>query len=362
VIQRAGGLPPLLSLLVVVLCVAALAPAAGAADAHVLVTRPALARIAVGPAVVPDALLTGKRERTLLASATWGGQYATPDGQTVTIQVSDAYPQDQSLPQHWADFLGSLVHGPELSRLVMYLAPQDEVSQVCGPGALACYGATQSTLLASPEDPAPDFSAEAVITHEYGHHVAANRTNAPFDAIDYGTKRWSSYEQICAGAQTGRFFPGAESEPNYQLNPGEAFAETYRVLNERRAGLPEPPWQVVSQSLYPDDIALAAVQQDVLSPWTTATATTKTAKLSKRTKSHTFTLATPLDGELNASVRGPAHSRTSIVVLQGAKQLTRASGGSRVTASVTICGPRTVKIRVARTAGAGTFRLVVAKP
>jgi hypothetical protein len=236
------------------------------------------------------------------------------------------------------------------------------VQQTCGSGALACYGATESTLLASAEDPAPDFSAEAVVTHEYGHHVAANRSNPPWDAIDYGTKRWASYEQVCAGAQTGKFFPGAESEPNYQLNPGEAFAETYRVLNERKAGLAEPPWQVVSESLYPDDNALAAVEQDVLSPWTAPTGTTKTAKLSKNAKSRTFTFATSLDGNLNASVRGPARSGISIVVLQATKQLTHASGGSRVAASATICGQRTVKIRVTRTAGAGTFRLVVAKP
>jgi hypothetical protein len=350
----------------VVLCSAALAVfAAGAAGAQASRSAPVyprLSRIAAGPAFVPDAVLPRKTGRRLLASSSWGGQYTTADGQTVTIRVSDSIPQDPALPQRWADFLDSLVHGSELSSLTMYLAPQSEVQDTCGESALACYGGAQDTLLAPAEDPSPEFSAEAVVTHEYGHHVAANRSNAPWDAIDYGTKRWASYEQVCSGSQTGKLFPGAESQPRYQLNPGEAFAETYRVLNERKAGVAEPPWEVVSQSLYPDDAALAAVEQDVLSPWTGVTTTTMTARLSKKVATRAFTLATPLDGNLSAGVTGPARSRVSIDVLQGTNLLAHGTGGRRASASTTICGQRTLRIRVTRRAGAGTFRLVVAKP
>ncbi|HEY7207359.1 MAG TPA: hypothetical protein VH416_03885 [Gaiellaceae bacterium] len=352
-------------LLGVVLCVAALvAPAAGAADAHGARSRPVVpqvARIAVGPAAVPDAALSPSRARTVLASSSWGGQYTTASGETVTILVSDSYPQDQTLPQQWANFLGSLVHGPELSKLTMFLAPAAEVEGTCGEGALACYSAADSTLVAPAEDPSPEFSAEAVVTHEYGHHVAANRSDAPWRALDYGTKRWASYEQVCSGAQTGKFFPGAESQPNYQLNPGEAFAETFRVLNERTAGLTEPPWQVVSQSLYPDDAALAAVQQDVTAPWLGATVFTRTGSVAK-TKSRTFTVATPLDGTLRASVRGTAGSRLAVRVLRGTTLLAHGLGGRSATASATICGQRAVRIKVTRLAGSGAFKLAIAKP
>ena len=65
----------------------------------------------------------------------------------------------------------------------------------------------------------------------HGHHIAANRSNAPWLALDWGTKRWATRMSICArrGARTA--FPGDEGD-NYSLNPGEAFAEAYRVLVE----------------------------------------------------------------------------------------------------------------------------------
>ena len=135
----------------------------------------------------------------------------------------------------------------------MYLAPIAEVEVQCGPQALACYSASQSLLIAPAEEVEEGVTPEAVVTHEYGHHIAAHRSNAPWTAIDTGTKRWASYLQVCAKADTGTLFPGAEDFSHYQLNPGEGFAEQYRVLNQRRAGLPETAWDVVAQSLYPDD-------------------------------------------------------------------------------------------------------------
>ena len=38
------------------------------------------------------------------------------------------------------------------------------------------------------------------------------------------------------------------------------------MLNERRAGLPESPWEVVDQSLYPDQTALDLLALDVTTP------------------------------------------------------------------------------------------------
>ena len=56
--------------------------------------------------------------------------------------------------------------------------------------------------------PSRDLSAEAIIAHEYGHHVAANRSNAPWAALDWGTKRWATYIQVCGRARDGRALPG----------------------------------------------------------------------------------------------------------------------------------------------------------
>jgi hypothetical protein len=241
------------------------------------------------------------------------------------------------------------------------------VQHVCGAQALACYSPDTSTLVVPGDDPDSSVSAEAVAAHEYGHHVAAHRTDAPWPAIDYGTKRWSSYEQVCARTRTSDLFPGAEDIPNYTRNPGEAFAETFRVLNERRLGLPETPWNIVTQSLYPNATALDLLQQDVTTPWTKPTTTVLTGTFrTTGAKLRTYTLATSLDGTLAVTLRAPAHSRLSLNLVAG----TGASLGATSTTpsararsvQTTICGTRSLRLRLTRVAGSGPFRIAVSKP
>ena len=157
----------------------------------------------------------------------------------------------------------SLVHGPELATVSIHLAPLSEVQAHCGSRALACYGPRGATIYASADDPEPGTSAKGALAHEYGHHVAYSRANPPFAAVDYGTKRWASYENVCSRTFDGDLFPGAEDSRLYMFNPGEAFAETYRVLNQQRLGLPQEPWSIVTTSLYPDATALSLLEQDV---------------------------------------------------------------------------------------------------
>src|SRR4029077_8203657 len=128
----------------------------------------------------------------------WGGSYPTGDslGTSVQIQVSDTYPVDQALPQDWATYLGTLVHGPEISRLTLNLVPEGVVQTTCGAQALACYDPGRSAIYVSPDDQLDAPPAEMIVTHEFGHHLANNSDDAPWQALDYGTKRWSSYENI----------------------------------------------------------------------------------------------------------------------------------------------------------------------
>src|SRR5919198_1456099 len=189
----------------------------------------------------------------------WGGRYNTPTGEPVTVYVSDSYPQDPAIPQRWANFLDSLVHGPELAQVTAYLAPLDEVQLVCGADALACYSPTESLLVAPGEAPAADISAEAVVT--------------------------------------------------YELNPGEAFAESYRVLNQHKAGVAETPWDIVDQRLYPTADALTLLEQDVTAPWTKPTQTAYRGSLRGGTRSRAYTVATGPDGSLRLSLRAPAGGR-----------------------------------------------------
>src|SRR5919201_1875156 len=175
---------------------AAAAPAADAAPAA-LKSPSALAIGRSGTAIRDAVLATAGVRRLQAARDYWGGTYTAFTGETVVIHVSTTYPQDDARAQRWADFLAGLIHGSELSGLTAYLAPLDEVQQICGDQALACYSSRLQLLVSPGDDPAVDTSAEAVITHEYGHHVAANRANPPWSALTYGTKRWASYEQVC---------------------------------------------------------------------------------------------------------------------------------------------------------------------
>ena len=97
---------------------------------------------------------------------------------------------------------------------------------------------------------------------------------------------------------SGVLVPGAEDAVQYTENPGEGWAEGYRVLNEHKAGRPETPWQIVDQALYPTAAALTAAEQDVTTPWETGTTTTQTAALTRTKKTQIFTVATPTRRQL----------------------------------------------------------------
>lgn len=270
---------------------------------------------------------------------------------------------DPTLGQHWADVLAGLLHGPELSTVTLYAATFDRVRQVCGAGALGCYDGQSDSIVAIAQD-IRGVSAQSVVTHEYGHHIANTRSNDPWPAVDWGTKRWASYENVCAKAQSGALVPGNEGS-FYDLNPGEAFAEDYRLLNERRQGLPESPWEVVNPSLYPDQTALDLLAQDITSPWTQDTTTTYRAVLGPRASGRGFRISTPLDGDFTATLSSPAKAKLLLRLVDPAtgKVLAAEPPALRVaSAQVTVCGQRTIQVQVKRVAGAGTFTLSVSKP
>lgn len=310
---------------------------------------------------IPTTTLTPAAGERLEAAAVWGGPYTASTGESVTLYLSDTYPKEPATAQRWVEFLASLVHGPELSTINAYVLPLREVQTYCGRQALACYSPGRSMLVTPGENPAADVSAEGIIAHEYGHHVAAARDNAPWLALDYGTKRWASYLQMCSRAARGEVFPGDE-RGNYRLNPGEGFAESYRVLNERRLGLLESRWSIVSTLFQPDATALALLEQDVLQPWT-ATTTAPRAFSGKRNRA--YTIATPLDGTMAVRVGSVGKkTRYRVDVLAAGRRLaqrTTSAGGSSAT-PVRLCGERSVQIRLTRTAGTGGFTLSVSTP
>ena len=196
------------------------------------------------------------------------------------------------------------------------------------------------------------------MTHEYGHHVANTRRNDPWEGVDWGTKRWASYVNVCARSKSGELFPGDEGSA-YTLNPGEAFAEDYRVLNERRAGLTESPWEVVDTRFYPDQAALDAVALDVTSPWVGATTSTYTGAFTRGATGRGFRVATPLDGDFTATLTSPSKARLTLRIVDPATGSVLAVDGSPLrtkTLSLAVCGQRTIQVQVRRVSGGGTSR------
>jgi hypothetical protein len=242
------------------------------------------------------------------------------------------------------------------------LSTDSEISRTCGQDALACYSNRGALLYAPGEDPSSSLSAEAVIAHEYGHHVAANRSNSPWEALDWGPKRWASSMQVCAATKQGRLYPGAEDPVRYEENPGEAWAETYRVLNQRRLGVPESPWEIVSQSLYPSSAALTAAEQDVTTPWTANATSTLTGSVTRKSRTRAYTVTTPLDGTLKLTLRTSRSLRVSLDVFASSARVAHAAGAGTLGRSTTVCGTRAYRLRVTELKGRGSFQLAVSKP
>jgi hypothetical protein len=292
-----------------------------------------------------------------------GGPITTSTGETVDVRVSDALPLETSTPEGWAEFLAKLTHGPELARLTTFIVTFDEVQEICGSRAIGCYG--QNRMVA-PGEIAADISPEEVVRHEYGHHVASHRVNAPWAAVDWGPKRWASAANVCAKVSRREAFPGDEG-PNYALNPGEAWAETYRLMDERKVGITTATWPIVSRSFFPSEAALASAEQDVLSPWTAARTTLSTRVFGRRTpRIWWIPLATPLDGSLRISAALP-EGATSEVALVAANRRTvvrRAQWvGQRVKRlDSPICGQRSAFVRVTHKGALGRVRVSVSTP
>ena len=296
----------------------------------------------------PGAIVRRDRLAARAALSWHCGPTVASTGETVRILVSDTYALGAPACETWAEFLVQLSHGPEIAKLTTYIAPIDEVESVCGARALGCYSADEMVSMgeAFPDGTTP----EEVVRHEYGHHIAMNRLNPPWKAIDTGPKYWASAMQVCSRAKRSEVFPGDEGS-QYELNPGEGWAETYRVMDERRAGIATSNWATVSQLFYPTDALLQAAEKDVLQPWKEgqrlvfSRAFTKTGK-----KVWLIRVSTPLDGNLvvNAVVPKAAAYEVALLAANGRTLLGKAAPAGPKTRRVVdqVCGQRTLFVRV----------------
>jgi hypothetical protein len=272
--------------------------------------------------------------------------YTASTGEPVDVSVSASYPVDDQVGQQWADFFASLLHGPELRLLRAHVAPLPEVQAICGARAVGCYGDDQLIVT---NEPALGFAPDEVARHEYGHHIARNGLNSPWPAIDWGPKRWATSAKICGRVRSRTAYPGDEFLL-YRLNPGEAFAEAYRVLIDRRRGQTRPSWPLVDPSFYPDSGTLAAIEQDVVSPWVGPTTRRLHVHIPDGSRSvRAQRVATPLDGTLTVRITLPTGSRADLALLTGNGRTVLATAHAtrgRIMLGYRVCGQRSITIRL----------------
>ncbi len=298
------------------------------------------------------------------SSIAWaGGPTTAATGETVTVYVSAALPPELGTPQMWADFLAGLVHGPEISALTAYIATFAEMQEVCGEYALGCY---EGDRMVSMGETMFGITAAEVIRHEYGHHIALHRVNSPWLAIDWGPKNWASTVDVCRRAEEQTAYPGDEGD-HYSLNPGEAWAETYRLLDESRAGATGSGWQIIDSSFYPDAAALQAAESDVLQPWTVGRNTVFRRTFTARGKRvWLIPLDARLDGLLEITMTLPRNGLHEFELVTGdrttvlQKGLWASTTTKRIT--TTICGERSFLLRVTQKGAFGRVTVTAATP
>jgi hypothetical protein len=311
---------------------------------------------------VPDAAL-GK----VLPRSPWAGKarasiaerlYVTPSGAGVQVAVSPSYVAQPDIAQSYAEFLDSLPHGDEIRTLNVYIAPPREISDLCGDDALACYTPDGYRMFVPGEelDASTGLEARYVVAHEYGHHIAASRSNAPLDALAYGPKRWASYERVCSAAAEGFLAPGDQGL-RYQENPGEAWAETYAQLQ-----YPGVRWYYAA-SLAPDEGAFGAALADVVEPWTAEQSQTFTGRI-RRARSKRFQVPVSLDGTVSVQLDGPSRAQFDLRVSSGRKVLgrTRVRGSDDSLELRSFCrrsATERLDVTVVRRSGSGPFSLTV---
>jgi hypothetical protein len=361
-------------------CLAGAFPAGAAAA-----TRAPLAALsglpAPGTAVhFPDTLIHGRRVlESSGAGAPHEATFPVLGGQHVTMSsIYYSTAQMQSI----ANVLGGLVHGDEMNALSVYVASPDEITSICGSGALACYSPSISEMVVSGVDGSSyGVPRDFTIAHEYGHHIANNRDNAPWTALDTGAKRWATYEHVCQRTRQGQLFPGDE-DSHYWDNPGEGFAETNAHLDFPAASV---PWGY-NQLLQPTQASMARLRADITSPWTGPSTVIWNGSMwpgRRNPAEHPF--STPLDGQVQVQLNGPPGTNYDLYHMgpkvRAERRLPKRHGrrhrrprlrrrviGRAATAGSTeqldfgVCGQSSIQVEVRRVSGSGPFTVTLTRP
>lgn len=337
--------------------VAGMTVLASGAQARQRAARASRSRLGKEPAVlIHDSVLAGHRltVRDVPPDA-YGGGYTTSDGTVVPLYMSPQYMPDDSVLQSYADFFDSLYHGAELGDVTIYLAPEDEIHVQCQSNdADSCFDPSSNTIILVGNPPADGTPIEEIAAHEYGHAIALARLNGWGPAYNFGPEYWASYENVCARTAEGTAFPGDEGS-HYSQNPGEAWADTNRMLNGGSPNL----WQF-DPGFFPNSTDFRLAKEDILQPWSGDTRYEATGRFNSRQSTRrSYPLNLPEDGR-HASIKLFAHGtlRANLYLYAGGELIAQATGPRRThVISFTICGGRHARVAVSRRSGDGGYTL-----
>jgi hypothetical protein len=336
--------------------------------------KPVRAQISVAPTPIRDVVVhhhlrlplrsRGVHAAGLVPGFAHGGLFTTPSGAQVTLYESPSLTPDDAMLQGWANFFDSLTHGVELSSLTLYIAPLGEMRALCGgeEDTESCYSPDDQTIVLTSEPPPGGDSIEAIAAHEYGHQVAANRLNDLGRADDWGPEYWATDEQICYRTDQGTAFPGDEGD-NYSFNPGEAWAETFRVMN----GQNPSAWDIIDPSFQPDDAALAAARRDVLQPYDGGEYIDRRSRFHRHgSRWKNFMIPVQNDGQVDLRLTSTGSLDADIYVYPSRSARTPIGKGTRPGRREhyhdTYCGYAKLDVGVYRYRGTGSFKLRATLP
>ncbi|MEI6448064.1 MAG: hypothetical protein WCO96_09340 [Actinomycetes bacterium] len=279
-----------------------------------------------------------------------GGEYTvTVAGKTRTVRVylSSAFSAVTDKAEidrrntEWAEEFTKMEHGSELSTLTVYVSPLSEITEpsVCGKEAVSCYDPNDGSMYLVGEELPDGTGVLQVAMHEYGHHVATSRLNTPWDASGWGPKYWASAQRVCSWVRRGKMWP-FDQDTHYADNPGEVWAETYRIVAAQAQGLEPDPWEILNPNWDPisKPAILAAARRDVLSPWRGRVRSSWSGRLDAKTR-RTVTVRVPAnaDGLLDTrlSTSGNLKAKLKLVPRGGSLADGRLCGASAVDATIT---------------------------
>ena len=306
-----------------------------------------------------------RADRLAQTAVTWrGGAITTSTGAVVEVFVSETLPVESVTPEYWAEFLGNLTHGSELAAVTSYHAPLSEVQQLCGARALGCY--SRNTMISLAEPAIDGTTPEEVVRHEYGHHIALYRDNTPWRAIDWGPKRWATAATVCPKVSRGEAHPGDEGR-NYALNPGEAWAEVYRLLEERTSRHHDRVVADHRAELLPGRGRAAGGRSRRAPALDQGHDHPSRKTFGKRTpRVWLIPVATPLDGNLRITAALPKGGKHEVALLGPDRKSVIRRGqwfGQRAKRiETTVCGQRSLYVRVTQAGALGRVSVSAATP